>query len=460
MLRPHFRPADRDAIARAGARSALFRDAASEIDRLGELRELDFRRLRRTFSVILEAAAESDPSPMVLTLIRFDNFVRRCLPHRLPGLLEGGIPSLLLELSRADHPVIRRRSLSILSHLTALIPDFLCSFDAMDVVAAVHDNLLCPFFPGKSGVFVWLGNIIKSYTDLLQRLTDAFPLADIYCSAIELVVEGETKFVTYFFYHFTQLARNSPEVFEICREIFYFFFRKAAPNPDIFILLGTHSLLAAVAIPAGARLDLVESLQLLEFLRTAFGGEVTESTFIAAAILADICKLGLPVGDGVIEMLDVVHAVSCAESSPFAAWHEYLYEALAKVLEECGEEVLVELWNANEGAVLVDLGAAWRNGSFAQRRLVAECLFAFVNGLPVEEVVKEEVVEVIFEIVEADGEWMEQFVGAVERMADVPEFLEVFQALDGIARVADWEENVTVLNDVLRDMFGGDDVVN
>jgi hypothetical protein len=184
---------------------------------------------------------------------------------------------------------------------------------------------------------------------------------------------------------------------------------------------------------------------------------VTEATFVAAAILADICELGLPVEDGVVEMLDVVHAVSCADSSKFATWHPYLYGGLARVLGGCGEEVLFRLWNANGGVVLGDLGAAWRNGSFAQKGLVAECLFVFVNGLPVEEVVTEEAVEVMFEIVEADGQWMEEFVEAVKRMADLPEFQEVFQAVNGLARVADWETEVAALNDVLREVFAGDD---
>jgi hypothetical protein len=227
----HFKAAEGHNFAHFGARNESFRDASSEIDSLGELRELDWLRLKVTLCLLRAASAHSDPNPIVLNLIKLDAFTKRYRLHQLPGLLESKVPSLLLDLSLADHHKIRALSLSILSNLTALIPDFLYQFDPMAIADSVHCNLLHPFFPGRSCVFLWLGNILKSYPDLLPHLTDRVPLADISDSAVELVVQDETKFVTYFFCHFAQLARSSPDVFGLCRDVFYFFFRKAVPSP-------------------------------------------------------------------------------------------------------------------------------------------------------------------------------------------------------------------------------------
>jgi hypothetical protein len=459
MIRRHFKAADSDDIALSCARSELFRDALLEVDSLVKLRELDWLQLKTTFCLIRAAYDQSDTNSMVLNLSKLNTFTRRYRLHWVPGLLEGNIPSILLKLSVAGHHKIRELSLHILSNLTEFIPDFLSWFDPDDIVCAVHDNLLCPFFPGQDVVFLWLGSILKCCPGLFAPLSNGIPLADISYSAIELVVQGETKFVTYFFCHFARFAQNSPEVFELCHDFFYFFFRKADPSPDIFVLLGTHSLLAAVTIPAPTRLDLIETMQLPQFLRTVLGAEMTEATFVAAALLTDAYELGFPVDDDIGEMLGIVHAVSLADDSKLAKWHTYLYDALARVLAVCSEDVLVQLWSANEGAVLGDLGAVWMNGSFAQKELVAECLFMFVNELPVEKVVREEVVEAMLEIVETDEKWMNKFIEAVKRMVGVPKFLEVFQAVDGPRKVADWEMESAALNDILWEMFGGDNAL-
>jgi hypothetical protein len=361
---------------------------------------------------------------------------------------ECGLPLLLLDLSVSDSFALRTHALSILANLTSSILGILRKLPSDQLSIAIATNVSATFFKGRRYVFLWLANILKSSPDFFPFLTLSVPLTALYDSALEHIIFEPDPFISLFFCELSCVGGISPDLLKCISDFFYFYMAREHPNPDSFVLLGIHSLLEDEAIPAHAKNEMCDSLQLLRAIRYLIDRPPSRTVFLAFTILADLVELGLcEFGPAAEPLLTAVAAVDGSDDCEL-----YLYDALLRILSQSETDFVIHAWRWNDGLLLESLLNAFSWAQFGPKKLAMKCLWVLIDALPTEELrvlLREDVFEAVLSAAEDHPERaadaFDRILDCVDSPAARADFRRAFGAVEDADRLPAVADKITAV---------------
>jgi hypothetical protein len=428
---------------RATTHCDSFRNIVTEREISDEASDRDWISYRIHVSQFRSAFVRCAENRLITEIVCLDNFIKRFRLNSYPDLLAFNVPASILTLSTCDNLKLREVSLSILANLTSLVPGFLSRFSAEDLCQSIAVNVLDPLFDGKAEVFRWLSSIISVSSDFLPFLFEGLSLDDLCDSAMELTFLHPHKSVMLFVFQLSRFDPMCPEIMQKCIDFFYYFLRSRSVRVSRIVLQGVHALLSNSQIPSENRIEVVETLKLVEFTSSYFeasrqSDKVNRKLILGFALLGDIFKLIPARLECLIpDLLDFLHFIAGTFDCD---GRELLFEALLKIITNAAPEILSAIWNANDYLILGDIVQAISDLSWVGRRLATECLFSFLSGLPLPELgpmLREDVIELLLDLAD-DSQFTEAVLNSFGRLIEfaielnhISAFCEMFSELDG-----------------------------
>jgi hypothetical protein len=153
---------------------------------------------------------------------------------------------------------------------------------------------------------------------------------------------------------------------------------------------------------------------------------------------------------GVEEAEQLLGQIIALDGDNGDGWVVYLYDALLRVLERCGPDFALQAWQWRGTALLDGLLREISFGNYEGKKYARECLFAFIEALPPEElrgVICSEVFEALLSG-EGDKERTEAVFERMMRLADtwanLEDFWNLFEAADGRDLLPELADRVAV----------------